>query len=174
MSDVFSDDDFELPSYLLEREKKLIERNKQMEEKLQDLLKESFIPSQNVEPAKNEKEKEIIHFKEENPNIFEVEIHSDDELPTIQKIDPVPRLREALHLVLQEITSVRQQISETERDRTKYELSIVKISSELKSIKTDEERQNQTALELQNQITYTKTQINSLKGEIQKKTIFKS
>jgi chromosome segregation ATPase len=105
-------------------------------------------------------------FKEIKSTI-EVEFSSDSEDKNKIPVDPVPQLRNQLHLLIKEVESVRSQIAEIEKNKLHKELEIVKLQSEIKTLKIDEERQSQTNLELNNQILDLKSKISAAKNEVE-------
>ena len=179
----FSDDsdDITLPPELLERERQLIERNKQLEARVKDLLRSTSLDAEEVtaqtdvntikKKAKQKAVPKVTDLPPARPSptkegIIEVEVPVDVEPVEEVRVDPVPELREVLHKIAAEIRAVTDQISDMEATKTQAEVEISRLQSDFKRIQVDNERAQQVTLEMTKQIEATKEQITKLKNDV--------
>lgn len=212
-----SDDDISLPPELLERERQLMEKNKMLEQRVKNLLKQT-LDSEELGPqsiqGKKLNQKKIKSTKPlpnndylstddisvpnirksdniendsfsnslspddepsplpkarqspTNKNIIEVEVPSNVfAIPEI-RVDPVPELREAFHKIAEEIQGVTAQIAEVESNKSKCEVVISKLQTELKKVQIENDRAVQEGKEFTAQIESNKKKLSQLKTQI--------
>ena len=179
----FSDDsdDITLPPELLERERQLIERNKQLEARVKDLLRSTSLDAEEVtaqtdvntikKKAKQKAVPKVTDLPPARPSptkegIIEVEVPVDVEPVEEVRVDPVPELREVLHKIAAEIRAVTDQISDMEATKTQAEVEISRLQSEFKRVQVENERAQQVTLEMTKQIEATKEHITKLKNDV--------
>jgi septal ring factor EnvC (AmiA/AmiB activator) len=176
------DDELTLPPELLEREQQLIARNREVEARVAALLKSTSIedlpPSQPPKPGKPGKSKRSSNAEPPaaalpaarasptKPGIIEVEIPRNVEAVPEVRFDPVPELRQAFHKIAEEIVGVQQQIAMIESSKTKCEVTISKLQTDLKRVKTDNDRAQQSSVEVAKQLEASQAQLAEIKNQI--------
>jgi len=168
-----SSDDLGLPKEILERERQLFERNKQLESRLQELLRstslEVDIPKQKGPKSMNEiKKLDIDEFivNLNNDKFIEVEIPNHVEAVTETIVDPVPELREVLHKITNEITNVSSQVSEIQKVRTEAEVQFSKMQTDIKRNQNEGEKISLEIIELNSSIESYKEKVVELKNQV--------
>jgi hypothetical protein len=170
MSSDSSDDDLTLPAELLERERQLIERNRELEARVADLLRSTSLESSEISAPKRAKPPPkglpAARASPTKPGIIEVEVPTHVEAVAEVRIDRVPELREAFHKIALEISSINEQIRFIEANKTKCEATISKLQAELKRAKVEGERAQQVAVETTKQTEAAQERLAELKSQI--------
>ena len=96
-------------------------------------------------------------------NIIEVEVPINVEPVPEVRHDPVPELRAAFHKIAEEIQGLNSQIAEVESNKSKCEVVISKLQSELRKAQMDNDRAQQETQEIMNQIENNREKIQKLK-----------
>ena len=94
-------------------------------------------------------------------HLIEVEVPQNVE-PVIEvKYDPVPELRETLHKIAIEIENVNRQIGEAKSAKTKAEVQVSKLQSDLKKAQLENQNAADDITIMSRQLEESKEQINS-------------
>jgi archaellum component FlaC len=172
------DEELTLPPELLERERQLIARNREVEARVAALLKSTSLadgasPAPAPKPASAKRPLKApapalppARASPAKPGIIEVEIPTNVEAAPEVRIDPVPQLRRAFHKIVEEISAVTQQIATVESNKTKVEVTISRLQADLKRVRVDSDRAQQASVELAKQIEASQEHLADVKNQI--------